>query len=331
MSKKKPLGKRSNFGNGIMLGPEDVRNLHALRRSAESHSETFSNSQNGNFGILESRVKLVDKNDHNRQIRRHCLTRAQLSEFLRTEMDPHLKVLWLLMSDCGLRISEALSLEWQDLISERNPPMPANKTSVQLVVAKYIKVIGKGRKPRILTVPERLSQNIHIYYQQRDEYWNDRLLAGGNLPRFIKAVPFPYTRHTYAHVFKERIKALSYDHRMLTPHSLRHTYATLLLDSGLPPHIVSISMGHSNLATTMRYAHLVEGWQKRINDALSSYDEVAVNDKNDEKNDPLCLATNKQFKDSSENLLRIVNNLPSKFDSYESLINCLRANGLITR
>jgi len=57
----------------------------------------------------------------------------------------------------------------------------------------------------------------------------------------------------------------------IKPHSLRHSYATRLMEQGIPAETVRILLGHSSIKTTQTYLHLTEPICRRVNEAASSF------------------------------------------------------------
>jgi site-specific recombinase XerD len=142
------------------------------------------------------------------------------------------------MYACGLRISEASSLEISNIKSD------------QMV----LRVIGKGNKERLVPLP------LPIYLQLR-EFW---LLH--RHPCWL----FPNKRRTNHLVpnvlyrsFNDACSqaGLSPD---LSPHSLRHSYATRLMESGVDVSIIQLLLGHSSLKSTTIYIHLSKTNQAHI-------------------------------------------------------------------
>jgi integrase/recombinase XerD len=136
------------------------------------------------------------------------------------------------MYACGLRISEAATLEVGAIDS-------ANM---------LLRIIGKGDKERRVPLPQPLLHNLRNLWRTHRH------------PRWL----FPNRRGTNAanqqvlcRTFKAAARAAGITLRV-TPHSLRHSYATQLLESGVDTRVVQILLGHVNIATTAIYTHLTE-------------------------------------------------------------------------
>ena len=133
---------------------------------------------------------------------------------------------------CGLRISEAVALPVSAIDSKR----------------MLLRVIGKRNKERALPLAEpTLAMLRAVWKIHRNGKW---LFANRNgtshLPRSTARVAFNGART--AGGFNDRF----------TPHTLRHSFATRLLEKGLDIHVVQILLGHASLRSTEIYTHLSE-------------------------------------------------------------------------
>ncbi|MDI7259286.1 MAG: tyrosine recombinase XerC [Thermodesulfobacteriota bacterium] len=114
-----------------------------------------------------------------------------------------------------------------------------------------VRVMGKGRKERIVPIGDKASEALKVYLKERGDLKDEEPLfvnlRGGRLTdrsvgRFIKK----YTR-------------CSGIVRKVSPHSLRHSFATHLLDAGADIREIQEMLGHASLSTTQRYIHLSVG------------------------------------------------------------------------
>jgi integrase/recombinase XerD len=131
----------------------------------------------------------------------------------------------------GLRLSEAASLTISDIDSQR----------MQLRVAH-----GKGAKERRVPLSPRLLAALRVYWKEvRSPQW---LFPG-------KTFEVPLSSNTIQKVCKAAVqKAGILKHA--TPHTLRHSYATGLLEAGVDLLTISRLLGHKSFATTMIYLHV---------------------------------------------------------------------------
>jgi integrase/recombinase XerC len=114
-----------------------------------------------------------------------------------------------------------------------------------------VKVMGKGRKERIVPIGEKAAVAIKAYLDRRkgveDESPLFTNLRGGRL-----------TSRSVARLIKKytRVSGIA---RRVSPHSLRHSFATHLLDAGADIREIQEMLGHASLSTTQKYIHLSPG------------------------------------------------------------------------
>jgi integrase/recombinase XerC len=136
---------------------------------------------------------------------------------------------------CGLRISELCQLEGEDI-----------DWNEQLV-----RVRGKGKKERIVPIGAPALEAIRTYWKQRNyEAMHDMPVFLAH-PKQISAL----NPRTVQLRLKKYLAAAGLD-PTLTPHKLRHSYATHLLDAGADLRSVQELLGHAHLVTTQVYTHL---------------------------------------------------------------------------
>ncbi len=140
-----------------------------------------------------------------------------------------------LLYSSGLRVSELVGL---------------NSSHLDLDLG-IVRVMGKGRKERIVPVGSKAVEALRIYLEGRGSvnredpvFLNTRggRLTARSVGRLVKL----YTK--YSGIF-----------RKVSPHSLRHSFATHLLDAGADIREIQEMLGHASLSTTQRYTHLSIG------------------------------------------------------------------------
>jgi integrase/recombinase XerC len=140
-----------------------------------------------------------------------------------------------LLYSSGLRVSELVGM---------NP----NRLDLDLGI---VRVMGKGRKERIVPVGEKAREALKAYMEERGIVEGEAALfsnsRGGRLTaRSVGRLIKKYSRHSG--IFQK-----------VSPHSLRHTFATHLLDAGADIREIQEMLGHSSLSTTQRYTHISMG------------------------------------------------------------------------
>ncbi|MFU9135529.1 site-specific tyrosine recombinase XerD [Erwinia tasmaniensis] len=147
------------------------------------------------------------------------------------------KAMLELLYATGLRVTELVSLT-------------LNNVSLRQGV---VRVIGKGDKERLVPLGE---EAVH-WLEQYIEYGRPWLLNGQTLD-----VLFPsnraqqMTRQTFWHRIKHYATLAGIDSNKLSPHVLRHAFATHLLNHGADLRVVQMLLGHSDLSTTQIYTHV---------------------------------------------------------------------------
>jgi len=131
---------------------------------------------------------------------------------------------------CGLRISEAVNLRVSDLDSER----------MLVRVAQ-----GKGRKDRQVILPANLLTVLRCYCH---EYHPDNFLFEG-------AEGSQYSVRNIQAIFRRAVKRAGI-RKKVSVHSLRHSFATLLLDQGTDIRYIQDLLGHKHLSSTQIYTHI---------------------------------------------------------------------------
>lgn len=148
---------------------------------------------------------------------------------------------------CGLRVSELVNLNLNQLFLEQG----------------YIRVIGKGDKERVIPMADVTRKNLKKYIDKDRFLW----LKNKSNMVFIKPDGKPINRQYVYNSLKNRCKELGLDID-ISPHKLRHSFATSLLNGGADLRIVQELLGHSDISTTQIYTH-VEG--KRMHDAYNKF------------------------------------------------------------
>lgn len=137
---------------------------------------------------------------------------------------------------CGARISEAANLTISGIDYH----------------AHTVRVLGKGRKERIIPLHDLCLDALKRYY----EIARPELLKGASSEYFfIGNSGKPMSADSMRAMFKRTIREAGLDERT-SPHDMRHSFATDLLDGGADLRSVQEMLGHSSLSTTQIYTHL---------------------------------------------------------------------------
>lgn len=141
-----------------------------------------------------------------------------------------------LFYSAGIRLSELTALDIADLDASQG----------------LVKVRGKGRKERIVPVGEPAIAAVAGYLQRRDELVNSGEARADAEALFLSSRGKRMNRRGVARVV-ERVVGLSGIGRRVSPHALRHSFATHLLDAGADLRSIQEMLGHQSLSTTQKY------------------------------------------------------------------------------
>ena len=138
----------------------------------------------------------------------------------------------------GMRISELISL---------------NMHNIDLVRGS-VQVIGKGGKERMIPLTDDAIKFIKIYIKEAREILN-KGKDHNNL--FLSTHGKKISRHSFWHRIKAYLKRVNIN-KDVHPHTLRHAFATHMLNNGADLRSVQLLLGHSDLATTQIYTHIAQ-------------------------------------------------------------------------
>ena len=160
----------------------------------------------------------------------------------------HRTILMLLYST-GMRISEIANLRIADIDSKN----------------MRIKVVqGKGGKDRYTIMSQQVLLELRAYYLI---YKPKQYLFNGYKPGK------PYSVRSIQHLMQKALTKVGLENKNYTIHTIRHSFATHLLDNGTDLHTIKELLGHSSLQTTMKYMHLTS---KRTNGIFNPYDAILL-------------------------------------------------------
>lgn len=143
----------------------------------------------------------------------------------------------------GLRVSELINLQ-------------TSQISLQQGV---IRVIGKGDKERLVPVGEVALDWLVKYYQQsRPQLLVSKKRVSQCSEAFVTRRGKAMTRQAFWYMIKRYALIAGIDSDQLSPHTLRHAFATHLLNHGADLRVVQMLLGHSDISTTQIYTHVAD-------------------------------------------------------------------------
>jgi integrase/recombinase XerD len=159
-----------------------------------------------------------------------ALSEDQVRQLLGGIRNPVHKTCLAVMYACGLRISEATTLEIRS-IDRAN---------------QVLRIIGKGDKERLVPLPQPILDDLgHLWRTHRNHRWL--------FPNHFGDAPL--NNRVLSRTFAAAIATAGIQ-RGVTPHALRHSYATRLIENSIDTRVVQILLGHASIATTAIYTHL---------------------------------------------------------------------------
>jgi len=168
------------------------------------------------------------------------LSQEEAFQLLAAVQEPRLRVFYTLIYDTGLRITEAARLKAGDIDRARG--------------VIHVRS-GKGDKPRQVKLSDRL-------YEILRSYWRDVRSLGPRQEPLTRDSPLFVNQRGGPLSFDSARKALALAARAagitrrVTPHCLRHSYATAQLEAGVDLRVLQAQLGHAGLSSTQVYLHV---------------------------------------------------------------------------
>lgn len=143
-----------------------------------------------------------------------------------------------LLYAAGLRVSELVGLNFEDInFDERS-----------------LRVRGKGKKERMVPYGKKAEEALVAYLEWRDRKFGSHHVAGNRAPVFVNFRGGRLTARSVARLLDKYIRQFDRNLR-LSPHGLRHAFASHLLYEGADLRAIQEMLGHSSLSTTQKYTH----------------------------------------------------------------------------
>ena len=137
---------------------------------------------------------------------------------------------------CGLRVSELTHLRLSDLFLDEG----------------YIRVMGKGSKERLVPISNRAIHELKLWFYDRNLM---TIKAGEEDYVFLNRRGAHLTRTMILIMVKRQAEAAGIQ-KTISPHTLRHSFATALLEGGADLRVIQAMLGHEDIGTTEIYTHI---------------------------------------------------------------------------
>ena len=179
----------------------------------------------------------------------NILSEKQVKHLLESTTNNKHRCILSMFYGTGLRLDEMCNLKMSSINSEN---------------AELKVVQGKGNKDRMTILPKTLVPDLHLYYREHlpKVYLFEGRKAGLPLSNGVMQVA----------VRKAMIDA-GFEKGRFSAHSLRHSFATHLLDAGTDLHTIKVLLGHSRIETTMVYLHLQKSKRAKL---VSPFDKLTA-------------------------------------------------------
>jgi integrase/recombinase XerD len=148
------------------------------------------------------------------------------------------KAILEILYGCGMRVSELCEFKTEDFVSN----------------GELIRILGKGRKERVVPIGRKAADALLAYYAAS----RDSFLKAGAFSEyvFITRLGGKFTRQGIFKIIKERAIASGVEHERVSPHVLRHSFASHMLQHGADIRAIQEMLGHSDISTTQVYTHI---------------------------------------------------------------------------
>ena len=137
---------------------------------------------------------------------------------------------------CGLRVSELVNLKISNIYFEE----------------EFVRVIGKGSKERLVPISSKAIKEIRYWFMDRDKL---KIKKGEEDYVFLNRRGSHLTR-TMILIMLKRHAADAGIQKTISPHTLRHSFATALLEGGADLRVIQVLLGHESIGTTEIYTHI---------------------------------------------------------------------------
>jgi integrase/recombinase XerD len=174
----------------------------------------------------------------------------ELNKILNSNLNEEEALIVELLYGCGLRVSELVNLKISNID----------------IKSKYIQCYGKGSKERIVPFGQKAKSAMMKYFKYRDYVILKNKLSDTKI-LFINENGKQITRQYVYNFIRRQGEKI---HKHISPHTLRHSFATHLLENGADLRVVQELLGHSDVSTTQLYTHITKKRLKEVYFAINN-------------------------------------------------------------
>lgn len=168
------------------------------------------------------------------------LSIGEVHTLLKLIEKPSMRCFFTVVYAMGLRLQEALNLQVADIDSKR------------MLIHVHR---GKGAKDRLVPLPQSTLEELRQYWAaHRNPVWI--FPAEGRNHKLAPTADRPMSESSVQNVIKAVLDQLNWENRGISTHTLRHCYATHLLEAGVSLKLIQKYLGHKHLTSTMIYLHV---------------------------------------------------------------------------
>lgn len=238
---------RTQINTYIMFLHDEKYNSRSVVRKIAS-LRGFFKWLNANEYIKQNPAQMIEQPKLPKRLPK-VISLEDIKKIFHSDLNPMEMLIVELLYDCGLRVSELVNLKLNNID----------------IKAKYIQCYGKGSKERVVPFGKNAQQALNRYIKYREQIIIKNNISN-NKNLFLKESGKNITRQDVYNFIRKQGEKI---HKHISPHTLRHTFATHLLDNGADLRVVQELLGHSDVSTTQLYTHITKKRLKEVYFAIN--------------------------------------------------------------
>ncbi|MEM4647883.1 MAG: tyrosine-type recombinase/integrase [Candidatus Pacearchaeota archaeon] len=167
------------------------------------------------------------------------LSRDEINMLINSAKTKKSRLIIKMLYYTGMRVSELINLKINDIDIEKGEAI----------------IKGKGNKQRRIFLPSKLQQELKEWISERKDWI------------YLFSEKKPLTARNIQKILNKLVKSLGLK-KKVTPHKLRHSYATHLLEAGVDIRTIQVLLGHSRIDTTQIYTHITNELYKKVKEKI---------------------------------------------------------------